>query len=67
MKLIKNVVVTPTGETEVESEGCDYAVRFEDGHIYEAKDEKDARETAAMTDGTLLVREVFTTAWAEVI
>jgi hypothetical protein len=60
------IVVRQAGETEVESEGCDYGVRFDDGHVYEANDEKDARETVAMTTGTLVVREVFTTAWAEV-
>lgn len=53
------------GETEVESEGCDYGVQFKDGHFYEARDEQDARETVILMGGKLVVREVFATAWAE--
>jgi hypothetical protein len=67
MKLIKSVDVTKANDTEVESEGSDYAVRFEDGFIYEAESAEDARQTAVMANGVVLVREVWVSAWAELV
>lgn len=57
---------------EVESEGCDWGVAFApdendpNGITILCDDEKAARETAGMTGGKLVAREVFATAWAEV-
>jgi hypothetical protein len=67
VKLIKNVDATTASDTEVESEGSDYAVRFEDGFIYEAESAEDARQTAVMANGVVLVREVWVSAWAELV
>jgi hypothetical protein len=56
---------------EVESEGCDWGVAFApdendpNGVTILCEDEPSARETARMTGGKVVVREVFSSAWAE--
>lgn len=71
-KVIRTVEAVEDGQTEVESDGCDWGVAFApdendpNGVTIICEDEAAARETAGMTGGKLVARDVWISAWAEV-
>lgn len=59
MKKLKNGV-------EVEAEGCDWGVQYDDGFVVLCDGAGDAYLTADATGGTVVARDVWVSAWAVV-
>lgn len=55
------------GDREITEHEVIWGVRWDDGEVTRAADEKDAREMASLSDDSEVVaREVFRTAWASI-